>query len=178
MKSMNTEHENLVRKYIKAKDENKPHLMEAVFHCDATLRMKVKTSNISFPSDVKGLHNITDTLIREFSQSYENVYTICFSDTLETSETEVKCRWLVGMTERTSGSPRLGFGDYLWQFDSETPSLVKQLTIVIDDMRIFPQTDQPAIMSWLGSLPYPWAQSANVLTSMPDIHSLTEDRGH
>jgi hypothetical protein len=35
--------------YIRAKDENRPHLMPNVFTPDARLEMRVETGNISFP---------------------------------------------------------------------------------------------------------------------------------
>lgn len=104
---MKNEYRTIISMYIKAKDESKPHLMKSIFSENATLRMKVQTENISFPSDVTGLNEITETLIRDFNNSYENIYTICLSDTIEQREDVLNCRWLVGMTEKDSGLSRV-----------------------------------------------------------------------
>jgi hypothetical protein len=42
-------HSSAIQTYIRAKDENRPHLMPSAFALDAKLEMKVKTGNISFP---------------------------------------------------------------------------------------------------------------------------------
>lgn len=175
---MNSKYEDLVSRYIKAKDENKPHLMESVFSEDAILKMKVQSDNISFPPDVAGLHEITETLIRKFNNSYENVYTICFTDTWEQRENILNCRWLVGMTEQASGSCRVGFGDYQWTFGDEESNLARHLTIVIERMIVLPRESQSEVMSWFDKLSYPWAHSSEVLSSMPDVALLTEARGN
>jgi len=166
----------LVNRYIKAKDSNKPHLMSSVFSENAVLEMKVKSDNISFPPNVTGCKQITEILVREFSQSYENIYTICVSDTVEQSSATLNCRWLVGMTETSSGLHKVGFGDYFWLFDATKNVLVSQLTIIIDSMVILPSERQSALMPWLDSLPAPWALSSEILVSMPNIPELSEVR--
>ncbi len=152
--------------------------MANVFSKDATLKIKVKTDNISFPSDVTGLSEITEILIRDFNKSYENIYTICLADTLEQHENVLNCRWLVGMTEKASGSPRVGFGDYHWSFEAEGSHLVTHLTIVIEDMIVLPREPQSEVMSWFDSLSYPWALLSDVLASMPEVALLAEVRGN
>ncbi|WP_432470378.1 hypothetical protein [Amphritea sp. HPY] len=174
---MNNKYGTLISRYIKAKDDNKPHLMKSVFSEDATLRMKVKTENISFPSDVTGLNEITETLVREFNKSYENIYTICLSDTVEQHEDALNCRWIVGMTEKASGLSRVGFGDYQWCFESEGSNLVSHLTIVIEDMIILPRESQSDVMYWFDNLSYPWALSSKAVASMPDVALLAGVRG-
>src|SRR5438270_15487 len=42
-------HANAIRTYIRAKDENRPHLMPNAFTPDANLAMRVEADNISFP---------------------------------------------------------------------------------------------------------------------------------
>ncbi len=173
---MNREFKNIVRSYIKAKDENKPHLMNGIFSESATLKMKVETDNISFPSEVTGLKDITEVLIHKFNNSYENIYTICLADTLKQDNNTICCRWLVGMTEKSSGSSRVGFGEYKWSFVDNRTCLVDHLTIVIENMVVLPGEAQHEMMSWLGNLSYPWASSSDVLTSVPDIALLSELR--
>lgn len=166
----------LINRYIKAKDSNKPHLMKSVFSANAVLEIKVNSDNISFPPIVTGCKQITETLITEFSQSYENVYTICVADTVQLSSGTLNCRWLVGMTETSSGLQKVGFGDYLWVFDHTNDKLVSQLTIIIDSMVILPSERQSELMPWLDSLPAPWALSSEVLPSMPNIAELSDVR--
>lgn len=174
---MNKEYKALISRYIKAKDESKPHLMTSVFSEESTLRMKVQTDNISFPSEVSGLDEITETLVRGFNQSYENIYTVCLSDTVEQCEDTLSCRWLVGMTEKASGLSRVGFGDYQWSFDGECPNRVSHLTILIEDMIVLPLEDQAEVMSWFDNLSYPWALSSEVVASVPNIAILANVRG-
>lgn len=41
-------HETILRNYIRAKDDNKPHLIQRVFSDSATLVMKFKTDAIAW----------------------------------------------------------------------------------------------------------------------------------
>jgi len=175
---MDDQYKALINRYIKAKDANKPHLMKGVFSKDAILEMKVESQNISFPAAVNGLNEITETLIREFNKTYENIYTICITDTLEQGENALNCRWLVGMTEKVSGLSKVGFGDYQWTFESRGENLASRLTIIIENMTVLPEEFQPDVAAWFDSLTYPWALSSEVLSSIPDIALLTEVRSN
>ena len=161
--------------YIKAKDESKPMLMRDVFSANATLEMKVQSENISFPESVIGLSEITDTLVRNFNESYENIYTFCFTDSVRDESSVLACRWLVGMTDKNSGSARVGVGNYRWEFEN---GLAKSLIIVIETMIVLPQKNQIEVMSWLGGLPYPWVLTSAVEASVPDIDLLSEVRAN
>lgn len=172
------EYKKLVSGYIRAKDENKPHLMENVFSESATLKMQVHTTNIFFPSHLVGLADITNVLVTEFNNSYEDVYTICLSDTVRESKNKLKCRWLVGMTEKVSGSFRVGCGEYQWRFEKDGLCLADHLTIVINYMIVLLEETKPEVMCWFHQLPYPWAVSTDVLASMPDTPLLSEFRGN
>ncbi|MEH6650309.1 MAG: hypothetical protein V7707_09820 [Motiliproteus sp.] len=171
---MNDNYQERVSRYIKAKDNNKPHLMAAVFSQQATLKMVVQSDNISFPADVRGVEQITQTLVSDFNHTYENIYTLCLSDTLQQTDKTLNCRWLVCMTEKATGALRVGCGDYQWGFEEHAPRLATELTIVIDTMMILPHAAQPAVMHWFDQQPYPWTQSSEMLQSMPDIPQLTE----
>ena len=47
--------ETLMRPYFRAKDQNRPHLMEQAFAPQTRLEMTVKTSAISFPAITEGV---------------------------------------------------------------------------------------------------------------------------
>jgi len=173
---MSKEFELLIGRYIKSKDESKPHLMRHVFSEGATLKMKVKTDNISFPSEAEGLESITNTLVHEFNNSYENIYTICLSDTVEQGESILKCRWLVGMTGKDSGLVRVGFGDYQWQFECNEEIRVSHLAIAIENMVVLAEENRVEVMMWFENMSYPWAITSEVLESMPNIASLASIR--
>ena len=80
-----------IETYIRAKDENRPFLMERVFAENATLQMVVKTEAISFPPISRGLESITDTLVRRFAQTYENVHTLCLAQPPRDNEMRFSC---------------------------------------------------------------------------------------
>jgi hypothetical protein len=60
---------DLLRDYIRAKDENRPHLIPQVFAANACLEMRVKTDSISFPAVSQGAARIADVLVRCFNQT-------------------------------------------------------------------------------------------------------------
>jgi hypothetical protein len=165
-------YKNIIRNYIRAKDDNKPHLMKAAFTGSATLAMKVNTSNISFPSNVIGLDEITDVLVRKFSQTYENVYTFCFVDSLDSQDGAMSCKWLVGMSERDGRGVRIGCGRYDWGFEDEKGQLASSLVITIEQMLIFSSEETNQLIEWIGNLPYPFCDSGVALDRMPDFESL------
>jgi len=166
-----------ISQYIRAKDDNKPHLMPTVFADNAQLRMQVNSENISFPAETSGLSEITQTLIRGFNQSYENIYTICLRDSLEQRARAIDCRWIVAMTESSTGLTRVGFGDYLWLFADNDSNLVNHLTITIQDMQLFDEQYQSAIMSCFSRLSYPWGATSEVLAAVSEVAILSEIYG-
>ncbi|OMH33894.1 hypothetical protein [Motiliproteus sp. MSK22-1] len=160
-------HKALVRNYIHAKDENRPHLMKNVFSDSAILKMELKTENISFPSEVVGLDAITDVLVRNFSGSYENVYTYCLTDSLEDYDQELFCKWLVVMNDKENGDVRIGCGRYHWHFVGDSSSRVSQLIISIEHMAVLPAETQSLMFAGLSRLPYPWCDLNSVLEFIP-----------
>jgi hypothetical protein len=165
-------HKKIMQYYIRAKDDNKPHMMQSVFTDSATLEMKVKSGSISFPASSIGLNDITNVLVRNFSQTYENVYTFCLSDSLDSQERAMSCDWLVGMSERDGGNVRIGCGRYDWTFNDEKNPLANHLTIIIEQMLVFTPEYEKQIMEWLEGMPYPFCDSETALQSMPDIDPL------
>jgi hypothetical protein len=163
--------ETVLRNYFRAKDENRPDLMRRVFCEDATLKMRVKTASISFPEVSQGLSAITDVLIREFRQSYENVRSF-YLDRPESATAEFSCDWLVGMSERSSGNVRVGCGRYDWKFQALPPRLATDLLITIEVMQILPPSHYEGIRSWFEQLSYPWNSAAAVVATAPAIEAL------
>jgi len=170
-------HLNKINDYIKAKDGNKPHLMSDVFSATAELEMQVNSDNISFPSKVSGVTNISDVLVRNFNLSYENIYTLCLTDTITINKNTLCCSWLVGMSDRSSQALRFGYGHYRWDFEydlnePEANNMVDKLSIRIDEMLNLTTDKEGALLPWLQSLDYPWLTSLQVLARLPNIEDL------
>jgi len=171
--------ESLIRTYIRAKDENRPHLMEHVFAEEASLEIIVKPATISFPPRTKGLEPITDILVRSFALKYENVYTFCLErPDLVARETGFSCDWLVGMSEREGGSVRVGCGGYEWGFSPEGVCLVERLIITIEAMQVLPPSCAKAMFGWLSRLPYPWCPADVMAGTAPDIEGIEPVTGY
>ncbi len=160
----------LLRDYIRAKDENRPHLIPRVF-CDAAcLEMRVKTESISFPAVSQGAATIADVLVRRFNQTYENIYTF-YLDTPAAGSANppavFACDWLVGMSEKATGNVRVGCGRYEWVFQQGTPCRVERLAITIEAMQTLPPPRLPEVLDWLLALDYPWSSAQAVCNSAP-----------
>ncbi len=173
---------NSIQSYIRAKDDNKPHLMKVAFTDSATLEMKVKTDNISFPAETIGLDAMSNVLVRNFSQTFENVYTFCLSDSFVSQGNVLSCDWLVCMSERDGGKVRVGAGKYDWHFQDEenrtaningiVSTLATKLVITIEQMLILSPDHSDQIMEWAGKLPYPFSDSEQMIEYIPDLESL------
>ena len=144
-----------IKRYIKAKDQNRPHLLRDVFTVDATLEMKVDSENISFPATTLGCEAIADVLVRQFSGKFENVYTLCTTDSITVQESQLMCNWYVFMTDKSDGRLRIGYGVYYWTFDNSS-ELVKHLTIKIDAMQIFDEEESSKLFAALNQLDDSW----------------------
>jgi hypothetical protein len=158
--------------YILAKDSNRPQLMHRAFAQDCEQEMTVKTDAISFPSSAKGLEQITQVLVTDFSEQYENIRTFCFSRPNSDFLPYFQCEWLVGMSARQVGSFRVGCGHYGWCFDPEDDGRVKKLVIDIEIMCVLPVEASEPTMQWLAALPYPWCSSIQASEGIPDIDGL------
>jgi hypothetical protein len=161
--------------YIRAKDGSRPHLMRAAFADDAELEIVVKTGAISFPPFTKGEDAITEVLVRQFSRTFENVYTLCLSAPPTSDRNDFSCAWLVGMTERETSSVRVGVGRYDWSFRS---GLVGRLKISIELMQVLPPEALPSVMEWLSKLPYPWCPIELAARTMPEAKDLRPVADH
>jgi hypothetical protein len=163
-----------IETYIRAKDGNRPHLMHQAFTADAELTMQVNTPDISFPSTLKGAKAISDVLVSEFAQRYENVYTFCIGDP-PTTGTTFDCDWLVCMSEKSTGAARAGFGRYEWTA-KQGSALVSSLRITIEEMATFAEESAEPILRWAQNLPYPWCPRERLAQGAPEIAAIERIR--
>ncbi len=154
--------------YILAKDGNRPHLMDAAFTPDATLKMVLHTDAISFPPASHGRTAITDTLVRRFNLKYENIYTLCVGPPPEAGVQAFACDWLVAMSQKQYGAVRIGCGRYDWSF-TPTGERVRALTITIEDMALMQPDTLAPVMAWVSALPYPWCPRAEFSRTAPRL---------
>ena len=83
-----------IEHYIHAKDGNRPDLLRHCFTPDASLEMTVRTATIAFPAQASGRAAIADILVRNFAQTYENVYTLCIGPPPSGHASTHACQWL------------------------------------------------------------------------------------
>ena len=164
--------ENLIHTYIRAKDENRPHLLASAFSPDAVLEMAVKATTIDFPPVSNGLESITEVL-RKFSQTYENVYTYCLARPwlVAVEDPHYSFDWLVGMSEKESGNVFVGCGRYDW-YRCDSSGLIKQFRITIEAMQVLPGEHLKQVLDWLAGIPYPWCTANEIIKNVPDIDTL------
>ncbi|SOE98761.1 hypothetical protein SAMN05446635_6742 [Burkholderia sp. OK233] len=159
-----------IEMYIDAKDGNRPHLMADAFEVDAELAMKVETDEISFPTQLKGVDDISTVLVSQFARTYENIYTFCIG-TPPGAVSAFHCKWLVCMTEKASGAVRVGFGRYAWHCSNSTGK-ISRLQITIQEMKTLPVEVSPVILGWAQRLPYPWCPQDLPAQSAPNVPSV------
>jgi hypothetical protein len=164
-----------IQTYLRAKDENRPHLMNRVFAENAKLEVAVETDAISFPPLTIGIVDITRVLVRDFDQINENVYSFCLTNPPSSSDT-FACRWMVGMSDRASGAVRIGCGHYDWSFQSGEPYQVEKLGIAIKTMQVLPSECLRPVMDWLSALPYPWCLPSEAVRGMPGLAAMEDIR--
>lgn len=169
--------EAVLRTYVRAKDENRPHLTPRVFAADAVLHVRVCTGSIAFPSVTRGRCKITDVLVSSFAMSYENVYSFYMARPPEGVD-QFSCDWLVAMTEKPSGNVRVGCGRYEWGFDAAGSGLAERLVITIEQMLTLPPAEQAGIFGWVETLPYPWTTPADVAAAAPGVAALAPVLGY
>jgi len=161
----------VLRGYFHAKDENRPHLLDAVFSADAQLRVVDRVTDMGFPAVTQGREAIADAMVRRFGQTYENVYSFYLAAPPERTET-FSCPWLVGMTEKETHNVRVGCGRYDWSFQQDGARLACGLVITIDAMQVLPPQDTEAVLGWLRQLQYPWSSRAEAVASAPALDLL------
>ena len=163
--------ETVLRTYVQAKDENRPHLLAGVFTPDATLEVRNKSSAIAFPAVTVGRDAIADVLVRNFAKSYENVYTFYMARP-HAEATDIACDWLVCMTEKDSGSVRVGCGRYDWMLQAKPHGLATRLVISIEAMQVLAPNQFEPVFAWVRSMDYPWTSADAVVRGAPQLPAL------
>ena len=163
--------EAVLRGYFDAKDGNRPLLLEEVFASDAELTFRNRSTNIAFPAFTEGRSSISEVLVRSFTLSYENVYSFYLQRPVRVIQ-EFTCPWLVGMSERSSGQPRVGCGIYEWAFERRAPHLARRLVVTIEAMQVLPLAESELVFGWLRALNYPWSSPAAALAGIPASEAL------
>ena len=97
--------EAVLRSYFRAKDENRPHLLEDVFASDAELVVGNQSANIAFPAVTHGRAAIAEVLVRSFAVSYENIYSF-YLERPAAGVQGFECAWWVFRTNVTGHSGR------------------------------------------------------------------------
>lgn len=169
--------EIVLRGYFHAKDENRPHILERVFEPDAELVVVNHASTIAFPARTVGRDAITDVLVRNFTQTYENIYSF-YLRRPAARVAEFSCGWLVVMSEKHSKSARVGCGRYDWSFAKVAPHLATQLTITIHAMQLLPPAELAFVLAWVQGLSYPWCTAEQVARAAPRSELLVPVLGH
>ncbi|MDO7896870.1 hypothetical protein [Pseudomonas citrulli] len=162
-----------IQAYIRAKDGNRPHLLEQAFATDAVLDMIVRTGSISFPAHVEGRAAIGDVLVSRFGQAFENIYTFCLGPPPAADAQAFQCPWLVAMSDKASGEARVGCGAYDWQFNPRS-GLAERLVITLEHMKTLPSADLPSVMAWVSRLEYPWCAVEAALGDVPGLGELED----
>jgi hypothetical protein len=163
--------ESVLRNYFHAKDENRPHLLERVFEPSAELVVVNHAETIAFPARTVGREAIADAFVRNFGQTYENVYSF-YLRRPPAAVRAFSCGWLVAMSEKQSKSVRVGCGRYDWSFAESAPHLATHLTITIQAMQVLPPTELSAVLAWVQTLDYPWCAVEDVVRDSPSIELL------
>lgn len=161
-----------IEAYLRAKDENRPVLMQEAFDAGASLAIVVTSGAITFPPSTQGREAITDVLVREFGATWENVRTLCLSPPPRADDDACSCRWLVGMSSKADRTVRVGVGRYDWRFRAQEPRLVSQLTITSDAIQALAPEALPVVAAWLHSLPWPWCPLRRAFAGAPRLPEL------
>ena len=163
--------EQVLRAYFHAKDENRPHLLDAVFTPDARLEIVNRSSAIAFPALTLGRTAIADVLVRDFARTYEDVYSY-YLDRPADGLTSFGCAWLVIMSDKATRALRAGCGRYEWVFAGDASGLASELRIAIEAMQVFAPEDAAAIVRWRRQLPYPWTAARQAIACAPPLAGL------
>lgn len=157
--------ERLLRDYFRAKDENRPHILEEVFADDARLEVVSRSDQFGFPAFTVGREAIADVLVRRFNQVYENIYSF-YLRRPKADDPTFSCNWLVAMTEKASRSVRVGCGRYDWTFRADG-TRVDSLVITIAEMLNLESAAAVPIWQCVASLHYPWTNYEEVGRLLP-----------
>lgn len=164
--------ESVLANYLRAKDGNRPHLLDRVFSPDARLEVRNASSAIAFPALTSGREQIAEVLVRQFGRVNENVYSFYLAKPEGLVE-QFGCRWLVGMTDKESKAVRVGCGSYEWSLVYEPVACATALVIDIEVMQVLDPSAGRPVLAWLEGLSYPWSTVAEVVRTAPALAPLT-----
>jgi hypothetical protein len=163
--------ESVLADYFRAKDTNRPHLLERVFASDARLEVRNASTAIAFPAVTIGREEIAQVLVRQFGRTYENVYSFYLARP-EGVVGQFTCPWLVGMTDKASQSVRVGCGTYDWSLAYEPRPIATALVISIEVMQVLDPSTRSQVLAWLEALAYPWSTATAVVHAAPVLDDL------
>jgi hypothetical protein len=167
----------LLERYVEAKDRTLPERMPDIYLPDAVLTYSIETDEISFPSEVRGVQGITDTLVREFGKRFAacKTYYVCEMPPQGTQDIG-SLPWLVAMREIAAGALRLGKGYYRWQFARSDGGrlAVQAMHIHIERMAAIPDADGAKLMAIQSGLPYPWLTPAALQCRMDELAAASQ----
>ena len=157
-------HDKIVTDYLRAKDEQRPHLFPQVFSDDATF-----ISRFAFETDfaseepVVGVGPIAD-VFRRLGAGFEDIYTVMLSDSVEATSRGLQCRWVVAMRGRETREVRVAWGDYDWVFEGDRAKL---LDVLMRKMVVLPPDRADAVASWMAGLPQHWCTREQLVAELP-----------
>ncbi len=161
-----------IRLYIRAKDDNRAHLMPSAFTPESSIEVALLTEEISFPARSAGLEVLTEAMIRRFNVTYENIHTFCLGEPPAEGVRAFRCPWLVGMSEKDGRRVRVGTGHYDWHFAPD--GRVRSLIITIAVMKSLDPGLLEPVMRWVSALPYPWCRAEEAARAAPGLPDIAE----
>jgi hypothetical protein len=155
--------QQLLERYVEAKDFTRPALMREIYRSDAVLTYAIATDDIRFPARVEGIEAITRTLVSDFALSFDRCRTYYVCDAPPGAAQHLAfVPWLVVMRERDVGLLRMGQGFYRWGFEPDGEGALRAATMHIHIHRMDRIQDPRAelLEAVQHALPYPWLTPA------------------
>jgi hypothetical protein len=157
--------QELLERYVEAKDLGRPQLMPQIYAADAVLTFSIATDSIWFPPRVAGIDAITQTLVVDFGAKYTRCKTFYVCDSAPPESVRVAILpWLVLMSEPAAARLRIGKGYYRWTFQrkGEDAQQVAAMHIHIERMDAIDEVDADLLETAQAVLPYPWLRPATL----------------
>jgi hypothetical protein len=164
---------SLLERYVEAKDQVRPHMMQTIYAANAILTFSIATDKISFPNRVVGLDGITKTLIVDFGTKFSRCKTFYICDSAPQQESRIAILpWLVLMRESASSRLRIGKGYYKWTFEQQQGDgnmQVAAMHIHIERMDVIDDRYGKILHALQSALPYPWLPPATLLEQFEQL---------
>jgi hypothetical protein len=164
--------QQLLERYVEAKDLTRPQLMPRIFAADAILTFSIATDSINFPRRVTGIDAITRTLVVDFAARFSRCKTfyVCEWPPKATDE-PVMLPWLVLMRETALAQLRIGKGYYRWTFEKRGDDATRAIAmhIHIAAMDAIADADSRLLGAAQAPLTYPWLTPALMRSKLGDL---------